>query len=346
MALGVAQLPDLSIEQRVQLFKVLLTLQLDGSTPVQVRFGERAGWVFTDPLAARVFLRRRDLLKGRRHSSQESVGGYVARDGKEFRRRRSDVIVALARAAASRDAMRAALDRTITSWPKSRRVRPAQFTQWMLHDLIGPEPGSVDLDLLIGGICEAERSAERSQVGRPVQVATPQRSSLQAQLCKDARFGSGAFVVELRKRGWSPDDIAEEVVGLALAGWESTAAAVTSGRTLGLGPVVDDEDIGRLLQTYPPSWLIVRELPEGTDWGAPGDLVAVSPWLLHRSQIVAPPIPFGAGPRKCPADFYARTQIAVALRAFGGKTAVEGRAEILDRRSAALVPLSDRTNKL
>lgn len=296
-----------------------------------------------EPYTARELLRRRDLPKGRSRESQWTVGGYVAREGDDFRRRRRDVIAALSRAARDLDAMRVTLGQVIPQWPADRRARPSAFTRWMLHDLVGPDRQPIDEMLLTDGIAEAWRAAESADTRPEHQGDVPRRTALLESLAGDSELGSGAFVTDLRGRGWSSAEIAGELVALALAGWESTSAAVTSARTFGMGRSVDDVEVEQLLCRYPPSWLIVRELAEPVTWGEPGDLALVSPWLLSQSADPAAAMPFGVGPRKCPAELYSRAQIAVALAAFGGVPAEVGAPGLVDRRSAALLPISDRT---
>lgn len=163
------------------------------------------------------------------------------------------------------------------------------------------------------------------------------------------------FTTTLQAAGWSRDDIADEVIGLATAGWESTAAAVTSGVTIGLGPGTTDAEISELLRLYPPSWLLTRLLrfPENP---AKEELLVICPWLIHRNTSawtgalvydasrfpsntpMTAYLPFGAGPRRCPADRYARAQISAALSVFGGNVPEPGQPQLIGRRSAALVP--------
>jgi cytochrome P450 len=261
-------------------------------------------------------------------------------------------VLALARAAADPAALASSLAATIGVVPPPRPDAAAAFSRWMLHDLIGGASVPVDATSLADGIAAAEALAETAQVGLPP-APDMQRAgaSLARVLTECVDVAHGPFVKELRERAWSTHEIVEELIGLSLAGWESTAAAVTTALTLGLPARTHASDIDELLRLYPPSWLIVRTMTGDEAWGSAGELAVISPWISHRSPAWREPerfdparmgdpapFPFGAGPRRCPADLYARTQIAVAVAAFGGREGGSGRPELLGHRSATLIP--------
>lgn len=351
-----ASFPALSLDRRPELFDAVLAHSFGEDPIVEARFGGRNGWVIIEPQRARELLRRRDLSKGRSAASRSIAGGYPSQDGPVFHRRRSEVILALARASAEVSAMRACLAATLGEIPPARMDRPAAFTHWMLLDLTRSHSSTLALDVVRTGIDAAERMAEAAQATRPAADAdSDARAALARALAGCVAGASSPFLEELRSRGWSDKEIVDELIGLALAGWESTAAAVTSALTIGLSSQPSEAEIEELLRLYPPSWLIVRTMTGDEDWGSAGDLAVVSPWLTQRSPAwqdaerfdpertkrqPRPPaaMPFGAGPRRCPADLYARTQLMVALNAFGGALARPGRPALIGRRSATLLP--------
>ncbi|WP_165766943.1 cytochrome P450 [Plantibacter elymi (nom. nud.)] len=225
----------------------------------------------------------------------------------------------------------------------------------MLHDLAGGDSAPVDLHVLTAGINAATAAVEAVQAGRPAgSEGHEARTHLASELAQRVEKEDARFVQSLREKGWSTPRIVQELVGLALAGWESTAAAVTSALALGMSATPSAADISELLRLYPPSWLIVRELAGDEPWGLAGELAVVSPWLTHRSLAWRDPklfdphradvvaaLPFGGGPRRCPADLYARKQILVALGAFGGGVPQRAHPALVGRRSAALVPFPE-----
>ncbi|MGY3129151.1 cytochrome P450 [Agrococcus sp. UYP33] len=353
---GVPSFPELSLRSRPELFDALLAYPFEEDV-VEARFGDRRGWVIIHPAAARNLLRRRNLPKARTVASRRAAGGYPSLSGAHFHRSRSEVVVALAGASADTTAMATSLSDTVGLVAPSRHEAPAAFTRWMLHHLAGGDSTPIDLEVLIAGIAAATANAEAAQAGiLPEPDVGETRAALARRLAERVNDGHTVFLAQLRERGWSTPRIVEELIGLALAGWASTAAAVATALTLGMDAAPTEAEISELLRLYPPSWLIVRELTGDETWGSAGELALVSPWLTHRSSAWRDPmrfdpartdavaaLPFGAGPRRCPADLYARTQIRVALSAFGGGVPRPAYPALLGRRSAALVPDQEMT---
>jgi cytochrome P450 len=233
----------------------------------------------------------------------------------------------------------------------------------MICNLAGAPEAAFPTDKLTAGIEATMASAEHAQRGSALTTAArADRERLVKLLVEWVEEHSTVFADILHSKGWTGYEIAAELVGLAVAAWESTAAAVTSAVTLGIGTTPTDTEIDELLRLYPPSWLIARELSGDEPWGQAGELAVVSPWLLHRNETAwqhpgefdptrfaghtgaEAYMPFGSGPRRCPAGRYANTQIAVALGLFGGQQARMGKPVLLARRAAALVACdSDRT---
>ena len=310
---GILCFPELSLRHRPELFEALVSHPFEDAL-VEARFGHRRGWVVLDPLTARGLLLRRDVPKGRSAASREVVGGYPSLTGADFYHARSEVMVALARASTDTAAMSSSLKETIGAVSPLRRVAPAAYTRWMLHDLAGGKSTPIDLEILTEGVTAVTTDVEAAQAGEPSASGVARaRDALICGLTERIDNENTVFLAELRSRGWSTSRIVNELIGLAVAGWESTAAAVGTAQALGMGSSPTSAEVSELLRLYPPSWLIVRQLTGDELWGAAGDLALVSPWLTHRSPVwrdaarfdpertdSVAAFPFGVGSRRCP----------------------------------------------
>ncbi|MGC1497647.1 MAG: cytochrome P450 [Sulfitobacter sp.] len=161
-------------------------------------------------------------------------------------------------------------------------------------------------------------------------ITTPQRDIL-------------GLLLEARDRT-SPDfsdkEIVDEIITLIVAGYETSAILLAwvfyslgvnpaARRYLGCGKAALSDRIENLanecLRLYPPVWMFSRRALEDVDLGSlqvsKGDVVAISPFLLHRRpsdwsvplsfqpdrfENVDPHrnsyVPFSAGPRRCIGD--------------------------------------------
>lgn len=147
---------------------------------------------------------------------------------------------------------------------------------------------------------------------------------------------------------------------MVLAGWGSTTAATLSALALGVRAPTRAA-VDEVLRLYPPSFMIARRIAEPPPHPLPfllGDIVLISPWLIHRTPTAWPAadlfdperrqrqprdrwfLPFGLGPRRCPAATFARAQITAAVNRYSTrlKPPSARTLSLVEARSPALVP--------
>jgi unspecific monooxygenase len=144
--------------------------------------------------------------------------------------------------------------------------------------------------------------------------------------------------------------IAEEVAELDLSSDGAAAALRSLPRTRA--------HVDEALRLYPPAFLIVREAIEADEVGgfpvAPGTVISMSPWVLHRHRKLwdrperfdpsrflpgGPPppryayMPFGAGPRICVGAQFALTEATLVLARLVQRFRIElvGRGYVVPR---------------
>lgn len=339
-------LPGLSFAERPRLFAGLVAAAKDAGRTVDVVLGDRPAVVLLHPDDVRAVLVS-SAQKGRPASTVRAIQGHIATEGAEFRRRRGAVMVAL-RAAAS-----GALPDGWTAADDAGDPIPDTTTLLLAHLSGAPcGPSLVDLG-------QRARAAMRTAVA--AEGAHEPIIHVYAEI-EHVLAPSAPFVRELLDRGWTMSEVAAEIVTLTFAGWASLAAACRTARTVGVGGRdVTSSDITEILRIAPPGWLITRETVEPLDLAsrseriAPGTLVVMSPWLLHRDPTSwerptefdtarrgtrehPAYLPFGAGVRSCPAERYSREvlQLLLALqpRADRSPQPVPG---LTDERSTCLV---------
>jgi cytochrome P450 len=201
---------------------------------------------------------------------------------------------------------------------------------------------------------------------RRLHRAVDRFDSLIAAAVADRRAGApaddvlGALLAQQEAEGLDEAEVRDELVTLLLAGHETTAAALTwalhrlahhpeaqrwaAGEVAGLpaGPATAAPRVravaAEALRLHPPSWGIAREVAEPFRLAGrpvtPGDVLVVSPWVLHRDarwwvqpHRFAPErwdgtdprrhtrayLPFGAGSRMCAGEAFAWTELTVVL---------------------------------
>lgn len=259
--------------------------------------------------------------------------------------------------AALRSASASALPERCGATETSGIERPDTATMLMAH---------------LSGSCASQQLAmlcRRAQAAtyEAISVEAPQESLTRVNAeVEGILVPSAPFVRDLLARGWTAPEIAAEIVTLTFAGWASLEAVCRTARTVGVGgPNVTSAEVIELLRIAPPGWLITRETIEAlalagrADTVAPGTLLLMSPWLLHRDPTIwerptefdvtrletethPAYLPFGVGIRSCPAGLYSKSFLVKLL----AQQTVEGLGaqttpSLADARSACLTPTKE-----
>lgn len=355
--------PSLGFDHREEFFSCLLQVPATTKPVVPIAVDGLPGQLILDGDLARDVLNSPHAHKGRKRHSQAKAGGFSAAAEHEFSVRRRTVMAALAAASADRQGME---KHTATVCARlgggTLRVLPpvdqraTAFSEAMVNHLLGVDSHlGLPPNLLGDEIQELRHLVEECGTRSGSEPARARRDAL-ADLMGTV---PSVFADKLFSAGWSRPDIVDEVLALALAGWESTAAAVTSGFSLNLQPPNADDYIRELLRLYPPSWLLVRTCSIAGGWKfGPEELLIISPWLIHRNESVwksaeefiparfasSTPrpwyLPFGAGPRRCPGERYALAHIKVCLETLvdpDTNCGATNRIALLGSRSSALI---------
>jgi cytochrome P450 len=351
----------LSLARRPELFEQIRACGPASWPYRRCTFAGRPGWIVAQMPPARVLLTSSAGRKSRPESSQRLLGGVGALRGERVREVKRELV----------DAMRAEARRP--AWPREHLraadrggpLVPQALTETlsgaMLAQLTGRRPGTVDGARLRRLVSKAWSGLEgRDATGRL-------RDELAEFIAALVHGSDSAFLMRLRGADWSADRITEELRAMVLAGWGSTTAATLSALALGVSPSPSKAAIDEVLRLYPPSFMIARTITEPPPAGLPfalGDLVLVSPWLIHRDPAgwsepgrYAPDrrrrqacarwfLPFGLGPRRCPAATFAQAQIAGAIELYAAEPG-DAELSLVESRSPALVPRRvDRRNRV
>jgi hypothetical protein len=342
----------LSLAHRHELFE-----QIHACAPAswpyrRCTFAGRPGWIVAQMPPARMLLTCSAGLKSRPENSQRLLGGVGALRGERVREVKRELVNAMRAEATRPEQLRGHLRAADRGGSPVPEALTEMLSGAMLTQLTGRRPGTVDGARLRRLVLTAWSGLEGRNAGGRLWDEL-------AEFIAGLVDGSdSAFLTRLRGAGWSVGRIAEELRAMVLAGWGSTTAATLSALTLGVSPSPSKAVIDEVLRLYPPSFMIARTITEPPPAGLPfarGDLVLVSPWLIHRAPTgwSLPDryasdrwrrqtgarwfLPFGLGPRRCPAATFAPAQIAAALELYAAEPA--GAAlSLVESRSPALVP--------
>jgi hypothetical protein len=350
--------PDLSLAQRPELFVAIKAYGTGLVEPmVRCDFGGRPGWLIGDLSPACLLLTTSVGRKSRPEHSQRLLGGVGAMHGERVRSVKRRLVRAMTAAAADQDAvvghLRAAMPRG--GFPAPAAQVTEAVASAMLAQATGQAPGSVDGALLRSLVHRTWSVLE----GPASNGSTGPGDGLLRYVTGLVSGSNSAFLRTLAADGWTVDQIAEELRAMVLAGWGSTTAATLSAISLGVRSGAPPSAVDEVLRLYPPSFMIARTIVESRG-GLPfdvGDLVVVSPWLIHRHpqgwrqpdsfrpdrwRHTSRPhwfMPFGLGPRRCPAAGFARAQVSAALSLHGSGTGpVPCTPAMVEFRSPSLVP--------
>jgi cytochrome P450 len=353
--------PELSLAHRPDLFEAIRAHGPDPTAPLsRCTFGDRPGWLVRDLAWARLVLTSSVGRKSRPEHSQRLLGGVGAMRGERVRNVKRQLIAAMGAAASRQDEIRDHLRATLPGggFPAPREQVTEAVASAMLAQVTGQPAGSVDGARLRTLVRRSWTALERPSAAVGDHGAEL-RDDLLAFVTGLVAGSDSAFLSRLAADGWSTAQIAEELRAMVLAGWGSTTAATLSAISLGVPPEAPAPAVDEVLRLYPPSFMIARAVVEerAVVPFAVGDLVLVSPWLIHRHPrgwpspdtydpgrwaATARPhwfLPFGVGPRRCPAARFARAQVSAALRLHGrAPRPGPGTLALVELRSPSLVP--------
>ncbi|MDJ0382360.1 cytochrome P450 [Streptomyces sp. G-G2] len=357
--------PGLSLAQRPDLFDAIRAHGTASAGPVSpCAFGGETGWLVSDLPTARALLTSSAGQKSRPAHSQRLLGGVGVLQADQVRSVKRRLVTAMGREARRQHLLAVHLDAALRGResPPGPGTLTEALSASLLAQLTGQEPGSVD-----GGRLRELVRTSWARLERPAGPAGHGPGGTEDDLASFVHAlveaSHSGFTRHLRDEGWTTPRIAEELRAMILAGWGSTTAAVLSAVSLGAASQCTRPALDEVLRMYPPSFMIARRImePRRAFPFAAGDLVLVSPWLIHRDgrawarpddytpsrwQTTPAPhwfLPFGLGPRRCPAATFARTQIAAAAELFADRfpPPVSGRLTLVESRSPALVPCWD-----
>lgn len=352
MSSGPIPLPGLSLAERPALFKELAGIDAAPGMTAAV-FGEAAGWVVSDYEVGHQILTSSVGSKSRPARSQALLGGVGALSDQAVRTTKRQLIRALGLAADSPRLAEDHLRATLAGRSLQLSDLTEVFAAGLLAHVAGAAPGAIDGRELRSLILGSWRRLEHPETAAP-----GVGDELFSFIHDLVRSRSSPSLAYLREEGWSDEHTAEEFRAMLLAGWGSTTAAAVSAIALE-APIHESFGLQEVLRLFPPSFMIARRI-EATNSAYPfaiGDIVLVSPWLIHRSEREWPDanqfdptrwrqpgakrafLPFGVGPRRCPAARFARMQASVAAPILRERlTPSPSRMTMVEGRSPALVP--------
>lgn len=355
----ISDFPDLALRFRPDLFRALTSIGRPAPM-TSCTFGGRPGWLITDMGLARRFLTSTPGRKSRPEDSQRLLGGVGTLSGGHVRTAKRELIVALGGEAADSRQTRVHLAEAFTgldSLPSAERVTEA-LSSALLGQVTGHGARAVVGAQLRQAVNESWRRLENPQdaASPPNHGTEDELSTLVLEL---VRTGRSHFLEVLTGFGWNHQRIAEELRAMLLAGWGSTTAFTLSALSLGVRGSPNRSEMDEVLRLFPPSFMIARTVTQlASQWPFHrGDVVVVSPWLVHRSangwacpeqfdpgRWASTPsphwfLPFGLGARRCPAATFARAQAAEAVRQLAPlKRGGEVHLGMVEGRSPALLP--------
>jgi cytochrome P450 len=347
--------PALSLAHRAELFERLRALPPGTEAYRRCTFDGRPGWIVSRMPAARSLLTTTAGRKARPEHSQRLLGGVGALRGAQVRQVKRQLVDAMAAEAVRQDDLTQHLRGSLADGPPAPGPLTEALSAAMLAQLTGQTPGSVDSAGLRRLVFSSWAGLEGDHADGRL------RDDLAEYIAGLVRGSESTFLKRLRDAGWSTGTIAEELRGMVLAGWGSTTAATLSTLALGVSAPPSRAAVDEVLRLYPPSFLIARIIVEPPPHPLPfalDDVVLISPWLIHRdpagwsaAQRFDPGrwrqqwrdrwfLPFGLGPRRCPAATFARAQIATAIEWYRSRLTppIGSELSLVESRSPALVP--------